>query len=79
MKMITIDTEKTGKRIQQMCREKGLTVSFIQRELCFKSPQAVYRWFSCKTIPSIDSLVLLANLLDCHIEDLLAYKVIDSS
>jgi len=75
MKLIAIDTVKTGKKIQQMCREKGYTVKVIQRELGLKTPQAVYKWFSGnnKTIPSIENLVMLGILLECHVEDLLAY------
>ena len=73
MKVRIIDSVKTGKNIQAMCKEKGLSVNDIQLALQLNSPQSVYKWFSEKSssIPSIDHLVILAGLLDCHIDDLL--------
>ena len=81
MKMIMIDTEKTGKKIKEMCLEKGLKVKDVQRELGLKTPQAVYKWFSgkTKTIPSIDNLVMLGILLECHIEEMIDFKEIENN
>ncbi|MCR4611817.1 MAG: helix-turn-helix transcriptional regulator [Lachnospiraceae bacterium] len=76
MKYRVIDPVLTGKKIQQMCRDKGLKVKDIQEALQLESLQSVYKWFSEKssTIPSIDHLVMLAMLLDCSIEDMLVLK-----
>lgn len=73
MKVRIIDPIKTGKNIQAMCKEKGLSISNIVLALQLNSPQSVYKWFSEKSssIPSIDHLVILAGLLDCYIDDLL--------
>ena len=76
MKMKVIDAVLTGKRIQKMCRDKGLKVTDIQYALQLGSSQSVYKWFSEKSssIPSLDHLVMLGILLDCYIDDMLVLK-----
>lgn len=76
MEMKIIDTVSTGQRIKQMCKEKGLKATDIQKELQLGTVQCVYKWFSEKsnTIPSLDNLVLLSILLDCYIDDMLVLK-----
>lgn len=73
MKMRVINPVLTGKRIQKMCKEKGLKVSDIQNALQLSSSQSIYKWFSEKStcIPSIDHLVMLGILLECYIDDML--------
>jgi len=73
MKMKVIDPVLTGKRIQKMCKEKGIKVSDIQNALQLSSSQSIYKWFSEKStsIPSIDHLVMLGTLLECNIDDML--------
>ncbi len=58
-----------------MCNVDSYTMSTLQLD----SVQAVYKWISPKnkTMPSLDSLVQLANFLDCGIEDILVMKEID--
>ena len=76
MKMKVIDPILTGKKIQKMCKDKGISVSDIQDALQLDSPQSVYKWFSDKTtgLPSLDHLVMLGALLDCQVGDLLVLK-----
>ena len=76
MKMKVIDTMLTSKHIKEMCAEKGLKATDIQRELQLGTVQCVYKWFleTSSTIPSLDNLVLLGSLLDCYIDDMLVTK-----
>ena len=76
MTMKQIDTVETGRRIHQLCMEKGLRPVDIQEQLCLCSVQSVYKWFSEKStsLPTLDNCVLLAALLDCRIDDLLVVK-----
>jgi hypothetical protein len=76
MLLRVIDTAATGRKIHRMCSEAGLTVNDIRRALHLESAQGIYKWFSPKsnTIPSLDHLVVLARMLDCHIDDLLVIK-----
>ena len=71
-----IDAEATSNRIRALMKEKGLTSRQIQRQLQLDSIQAVYKWTSprYKSIPSIDNLVKLSQILDCRLEDILVTK-----
>ena len=66
-----IDTRKTGERIKKLCREKGIPAKRIMEMMGFTSPNAVYKWFSGKSIPSIDNLLILAEALGTTVEDLI--------
>ena len=48
-----IDMKQTGKRIKQLCHERGITVKIIQGELNIGAFQSIYNWFSGKTLPSL--------------------------
>ena len=43
----------------------------VQRVMGFENPQAIYKWISGKTLPSLDNLVILSRLLHTSIEDIL--------
>lgn len=68
---ISISQEKTGKRIRQMTAEKGYSVKDIQKAMGFENPQAVYKWMSGKSLPSLDNLVILSRILNTSIESIL--------
>ena len=66
-----IDSEKTGKRIKELCIQKGLTVTQIQDFLFIGSNQCIYSWFSGRTLPKLDNLYALASLLGVKMDDLI--------
>ena len=37
----------------------------------FENPQAVYKWISGKSLPSLDNFLILSRLLHASIEDIL--------
>ena len=37
----------------------------------FENPQAVYKWISGKSLPSLDNFIILSRLLHTSIEDIL--------
>ena len=69
--MCVVDQEKTGLRIQELCRENGITVKMIQTKLGLKCPQAVYRWFYGKSLPTIEHLYTIAYMLKMPIDELI--------
>lgn len=79
MSIRVIDNEATCSNIKRILEERSITPKEVQKALQFDSVQAVYKWISpkSKTMPSLDSLVQLANFLDCGIEDILVMKEID--
>ena len=66
-----IDLVRTGRRIEELRRSRGLSVKDIQNYFGFEYPQAVYKWQHGESLPTVDNLVALARLLHVHIEDLL--------
>lgn len=68
---MTIKQKETGERIKQLLGEKGYTVRDIQGACGFENPQAVYKWITGKSLPSIDNLIILARVFNTSIEDIL--------
>ena len=68
---LSIQPEKTGERIKKLLLEQGYTIREIQGAFGFENPQAIYKWLSGKSLPSIDNFVILSRLLHTTIEDIL--------
>jgi len=66
-----IDMEATGKRINSLRIKQGMSVADIQRHFGFYTPQPVYKWLNGKSLPTVDNLVILADLLKCKVDDIL--------
>lgn len=66
-----IDMVATGVNIRHRMKEKNITVRKLEDIMGFNTPQAIYKWLKGKCLPSIDNLVILAEVLDCAIEDIL--------
>ena len=67
-----IDVKQTGKQMKETCRQKGITVKTIQKELYIGSFQSIYAWFSGKTLPSLDNMYRLSRRLGVPMEALIA-------
>jgi len=67
-----IDMEATGKNIVRLRKERGLTVRDLQVYFGFEEPQAIYKWQSGKSLPSVDNLYALGTLLEVPMEKILA-------
>ena len=68
---LSIQPEKTGKRIKRLLFEQGYTIKEIQGAFGFENPQAIYKWISGKSLPSLDNFIILSRLLHTTIEDIL--------
>lgn len=68
-----INLAKTGRNIQRMRREAGLSVRQLQDYFGFEYPQAIYKWQRGDCLPSVDNLLALARLLEVPMERLLVY------
>ena len=67
---VTINLEKTGEQLKIITKEKGYEVRDLMT-LTGYSSQAVYKWFNGKSLPSIDTLVVLSKALNMDINELL--------
>ena len=66
-----IDPIATGKNIIRLRVERGMSVRDLQAYFGFEEPQAIYKWISGKSLPSLDNFVILSRLLHTSIENIL--------
>lgn len=67
----TIDLARTGANIVKLRTAAGLTVHDVQLVFGFNSPQAIYKWQNGTALPTVDNLIVLADLLKVRIDDIL--------
>lgn len=71
MDVPVIDTAETGRNIKRLREREGLSVRDLQMALGLKHPQAIYRWQEGYAMPTVDHLVILAQLLNTAIDEIL--------
>ncbi len=71
---IQINMIATGHNISRMRKEKGITIKQIQEQMGFNTPQAIYKWQNGSTLPSLENLILLAELFNTSIEELIVIE-----
>lgn len=69
--MPTIDMVETGKNIERLRKLAGISVKDLQNVFGFGTPQAIYKWQHGTAMPTIDNLVVLADVLQVRIDDIL--------
>lgn len=72
--MQIINMEKTGKNITKLRIESGLSVRELQKIFGFATPQAIYKWQRGVVLPTVDNLVILAEVFNVHIEEILVME-----
>ena len=65
---------KTGNNITRLRKLKGLSVRNIQEALGFRNPQAIFKWQRGESLPSLDNLVILSELLEASLEEILVIE-----
>lgn len=71
---VQINMEATGNNIARMRRLKGITIRQIQEEMGFNTPQAIYKWQNGTTLPSLENLVVLAEMFETTISEIVVVK-----
>ena len=66
-----IDMVRTGKNIERLRKQAGLSVKDLQDIFGFATPQAIYKWQQGVALPTIDNLVVLAAVLQVRMDDIL--------
>ncbi len=67
--MTHIDKQKFGTFIAMLRKEKGITQKELAEQL-FISDKAVSKWETAASVPNIDLLIPLANLLGVTVTEL---------
>ena len=68
---LSIQQKAAGERIRELLKKNGYTVKDIQKFMGFENPQAIYKWISGRSLPSIDNFLILSKVLHTSIEDIL--------
>lgn len=68
---LSIRSKETGRQIKRLLVKSGYTVKDVQGAMGFENPQAIYKWLSGKSLPSLDNFIILSRLLHTSIEDIL--------
>lgn len=66
-----INMKATGIRLRLIMEWKNITVKDVQQYLGLACVQSVYRWLSGRSLPSIDNLYALSQLLQMPIDCIL--------
>ena len=70
----TINLSATGMNIQRLRKSRGLSVKDLQEFFGFEAPQAIYKWQSGASLPSVDNLLALSQILEVPMERILVKK-----
>lgn len=75
---VPIDMTATGRRIKELRKARQLTVEQLS-EYFHTSPQAIYKWQSGKTLPTLDNMMVLGRIFQAKIEDIVILEDDESS
>ena len=70
----TVDLVATGKNIEKLRKEAGLSVKELQNIFGFGTPQAIYKWQHGTALPTVDNLVLLSTIFKVSIDEILVME-----
>lgn len=70
----TVDLVATGKNIEKLRKEAGLSVKELQNIFGFGTPQAIYKWQHGTALPTVDNLVLLSAIFKVSIDEILVVE-----
>ncbi len=74
MVMPFIDTVATGRNIDRLRIEAGMTVRDMQMIFGFATPQAIYKWLHGASMPTIDNLVILAAIFGVTLDEIVVVE-----
>ena len=69
-----IDMEGTGRKIRGLMERGKVRPCDIMERCGFTTTNVIYKWMHGKSLPTIDNLVILADLLNTTIDEILAIE-----
>ena len=72
--MPVIDMTATGRNIDRLRRNAGMTVRELQAVFGFSTPQAIYKWQRGDAMPTLDNIVALAAVFGVTVEEILVFR-----
>lgn len=76
MVICAINTVETGKNINRLRKEAGMSVKDLQGMYGFNTPQSIYKWLHGKTMPTIDNLAVLSIIFGVTIDEIVVVDVL---
>lgn len=72
MKIPVINVPRTGAKIDLLRKKANISVKEIQEVFGFSTPQAVYKWIHGRSLPTVDNLIILAEIFNVTVDDILS-------
>ena len=66
-----IDLHSTGARINELRRERGITVDELRVYLGMNNPNSIYKWFRGEVLPTLDNMYALSVILEVPIDEII--------
>ena len=66
-----INMAMTGQNIARLRKNAGLTIQDLQDVFGFRTPQAIYKWQRGTALPTVDNLLILADIFQVRMDDIL--------
>ena len=77
MKIPVIDVPQTGAKINLLRKKTNISVKEIQEVFGFENPQAIYKWIHGRNLPTVDNLIILAEIFGVTVDDILSIDYIE--
>ena len=74
MEVPFVNTVATGRNIDMLRTQAGLSVRDMQMVFGFATPQAIYKWLHGTAMPTIDNLVILAAMLGVTMDEIVVVE-----
>ena len=68
---LSINMEETGKNLKQLVQASGYSVKDIMEITGITTEQAIYKWYSGRSIPSLEVQLILSQVLGKNLEEIL--------
>ena len=72
-----LDLDATGAKIKTLMKQRGISPRQLQLILNFPYVQTIYNWFAGKNMPTIDNLVVLAQVLGVSMDDIIVTRMVE--
>lgn len=69
-----INVRETGLQIYKMMDANKITVKDIQKRCRLATVQGVYKWLNGKNLPTLDNLVILADVFGTTVDSILVVE-----
>ena len=66
-----IDLHSTGARINELRRERGITVDELRVYLGMNNPNSIYKWFRGEVLPTLENMYALSVILEIPIDEII--------